>query len=112
MLERLSLETLSSQVLELRARPEPTQLEHLSDTSFLGKLLVFLANVRLDWKVIASYEHSSLFCLDISDKGKKVYIIDSKCQCYKTFCGRNLQMFVNKTMFVPGRPFQQPIVCW
>jgi len=38
----------------LRARPEPTQLEHLSDASFLGKLLVFPANVRLDWKVIAS----------------------------------------------------------
>ncbi len=38
----------------LRARPEPTQWEHLSDASFLGKLLVFPANVRLDWKVIAS----------------------------------------------------------
>jgi hypothetical protein len=32
----------------------PTQLEHLSDASILGKLLVFPANVRLDWKVIAS----------------------------------------------------------
>jgi hypothetical protein len=38
----------------VRARPEPTKLEHLSDASFLGKLLVFPANVRLDWKVIAS----------------------------------------------------------
>ncbi len=37
----------------MRARPEPTQLEHLSDASFLGKLLVFPANVRLDWKAIA-----------------------------------------------------------
>ncbi len=36
------------------ARPKPTQLEHLSDASFLGKLLVFPANVRLDWKVITS----------------------------------------------------------
>jgi hypothetical protein len=34
--------------------PEPTHLEHLSDASFLGKLLAFPANVRLDWKVIAS----------------------------------------------------------
>jgi hypothetical protein len=34
----------------LRARPEPTQLEHLSDASFLGKLLVLPANVRLDLK--------------------------------------------------------------
>jgi hypothetical protein len=36
----------------LKARPEPTQLEHLSDTSFLGKLLVLQANVRIDWKVL------------------------------------------------------------
>ncbi len=34
--------------------PKPTQWEHLSDASFLDKLLVFPANVRLDWKVIAS----------------------------------------------------------
>ena len=52
-LECLSLETLSSWVLELKAMPEPTHLEHLSDASFLGKLLVFPANDRLDWKVIA-----------------------------------------------------------
>ncbi len=38
----------------MRARPEPTQLEYLSDASFLGKLLVFPANVRLDLKVSAS----------------------------------------------------------
>ncbi len=71
-LEHLSLETLSSQVLAFEGRPEPTQLEHISDASFLGKLLVSPANVRLDWKVIASYKHSSLFGLVISDVGKKV----------------------------------------
>jgi hypothetical protein len=32
----------------LRARPESTQSEHLSDASFLGKLLVLPANDRLD----------------------------------------------------------------
>ncbi len=58
-LEGLSLETLSSQVLELRVKPEQTQLEHLSDASLLRKLLVLPANVRLDWKVIAKYQHSS-----------------------------------------------------
>jgi len=62
----------------LRARPEPTQLEHLSDASFLGKLLVFLANVRLDWKMIASNKHFSLFGLIDSDEGKKVYNIDTR----------------------------------
>jgi len=54
----------------LRARPEPTQLELLSDASFLGKLLVFPPNVRLDWKGRASYKHSSLFGHSVSDKGK------------------------------------------
>ncbi len=52
-------------------------MEHLSDTSFLGKLLVFLTNASLDWKVIASYKHSSLFCLVISDEGKN-YNIDTR----------------------------------
>ncbi len=47
----------------MRARPEQTQLEDLSDASFLGKLLVFPANVRLDCKVIDKYKHSSLFGL-------------------------------------------------
>jgi hypothetical protein len=54
----------------LRARPEPTQLEHLSDASFLGKLLVLPAN---DWKVTARYKHYSLFGLVISNEGKKFY---------------------------------------
>jgi hypothetical protein len=54
----------------LRARPEPTQLECLSDASFLGKLLVLPANVRLDWKVIARYKHSSLLGLVVSGKEK------------------------------------------
>ncbi len=58
----------------MRARPEPIQLEHLLDASFLGKLLVFPPNVRLDGKVIASYKHSSLLALIISDKRKKSFI--------------------------------------
>ncbi len=49
--------TLSGQVLEFDDKPEPTKMEHLSDASFLGKLQVLLANVRLDWKVIARYKH-------------------------------------------------------
>ncbi len=59
----------------MRARPEPTQLEHLSDASFLGMLLVLPTNVRLDWKVIARYKHSSFFGLVVSDEGKMYYNI-------------------------------------
>jgi hypothetical protein len=47
-LEHLSLEILSSQVFEFEGRPEPTQLEHISDASFLGKLILLPANGRLE----------------------------------------------------------------
>ncbi len=60
----------------MRARPELTQLECLSDAYFLGKFLMLPANVRLDWKVIARYKHSSLLGLIIRDEGKKFYNID------------------------------------
>ena len=62
----------------MRARPDPTQLERLSDASFLGKLLVSPANVRLYWKVIARYKCSSLFGLIISNEGNKFYKIDTR----------------------------------
>ncbi len=84
-LEHLSFETLSSQVLELEGKARANPMEHLSDTSFLGKFLAFPPNVRLDWKVIASYKHSSLLGLVISDEGKKFYNIDTRRQCYLTF---------------------------
>jgi hypothetical protein len=61
------------------------QLERLSDASFLGKLLVLLANVRLDWKEIARYQHSGLFGLIVSDEEKKFYNIDTWCQRGNTF---------------------------
>ena len=56
----------------MRARPEPAKWQHLSDASFLGKLLVLPVNVRLDWKVIARYKHSSLFGLIVNTERKKV----------------------------------------
>jgi hypothetical protein len=53
-LEGLSLETLSSQFIEFEGKARALeQLESLSAASFLGKLLVLPANVRLDWKVIS-----------------------------------------------------------
>jgi hypothetical protein len=61
----------------LRARPEATQLEDLSDASFLGKLLVLPANFRLDWKVIARHKHFSLFGLVICKKEKKFNNVDT-----------------------------------
>jgi hypothetical protein len=55
-------------------RPEQTQLEDLSDASFLDMLLVLPANVRLDWNVIARYKCSSLFGLVICNEEKKSFI--------------------------------------
>ncbi len=54
----------------MRARPELTQLERLSDAFVLDKLLMLPPNVRLDWKGIARYKHSSLFGLVISNEEK------------------------------------------
>ncbi len=90
-LKGLSLETLSSQVLEFEGKAEQTELECLSDASFLGKLLVLPANFRLDWKVIARYKHSSLFGLFISNEGNKFYNIDTWWQCYKAFFSLSLK---------------------
>jgi hypothetical protein len=56
----------------LGARPEQTQLEDLSDASFLGKVLVLPANVRLDWKVTGEYKLFSFIGIIISNEEKKV----------------------------------------
>ncbi len=58
-------------------------MEDLSDASFLGKLLVLPANVRLDWKVIARYKHCSLFGLVVSNEGKKFYNIVHQGSSFK-----------------------------
>ncbi len=73
-LEGLSLETLSSQVLDFESQ---NPIGAPFRCFFLIKLLVLPANVRLDWKVIARYKHSSLFGLVISNEGKKFYNIDT-----------------------------------
>jgi hypothetical protein len=65
-----NLETLSIGYYNLNARPEETHLEDLSYASFFGSLLMLPRNVRLDWKVIARYKHSSLLGLIISDEEK------------------------------------------
>jgi len=44
---------------------------------------VLPANVRLDWKVITNYKHSSLFDLVVSNEGKTFYNIDIWCQYFK-----------------------------
>jgi hypothetical protein len=69
-LEGLPLETLFSPVLEFEGRPEQTQLEDLSDASFLGMLLVLPANVRLDWKGIARTNTLAYLALSSATKKK------------------------------------------
>jgi hypothetical protein len=77
-LEHLSFETLCSQVLEFEGKARANQIVYLSDASFLGKLLVLPANVRLERKVIARYKHFSLFGLVVSNEGKKFYSMDTR----------------------------------
>ncbi len=76
-LKCLSLETLSSQVLEFEGEARVNPIGAPTDASFLSKLLVLPANDRLDWKVIAIYEYSSLSGLIISNERKKFNNIDT-----------------------------------
>jgi hypothetical protein len=46
---------------------------------------VLPANVRLDWKVIARYKHSSLFGLIISNKEKKFKTLTAEHSTQKKF---------------------------
>jgi hypothetical protein len=62
-----------------------TQLERHKAASFLGKLLVLPANVRLDWKVVARYKHSSLFGLVISDEEKSFITLTPGVEVTKPF---------------------------
>ncbi len=62
----------------MSARPEPTQLDHLSDASFLGKLLVFPANVTLDWKMIASTNTLAYLALSTVTKEKCFITSDTR----------------------------------
>ncbi len=73
------METLSSQVLEFegKARANPIGVPFY----FLGKLLMLPANVRLDWKVIARYKHSSLLGLVISEEGKQAIGMSKEVNC-------------------------------
>ncbi len=84
----------------MRARPEPAQLEHLSDVSFLVKLLVFPANVRLDWKVIARYKHSTLFGLVGSDAENRSITLTPDILCLHrkntTVLERGRKLFQNE----------------
>ncbi len=53
-------------------------MDCLSEASFLGKLLVLPAYVRLDWKVIARYKNSDLIGLIVSDEVKKFYNVNDR----------------------------------
>jgi hypothetical protein len=53
-------------------------------------------NVRLDWKVIVSYKHSSLFGLVASNGGKKFYNIATWSQCLKNVFSLSLMQRPNK----------------
>ncbi len=52
-------------------------MEDLSDASFLGKLLVLPANVRLDWKFFAWCKHSSLLGLVVTNEESFFFNIDT-----------------------------------
>jgi hypothetical protein len=84
-LEGLTLETLSSRVLEFEGKARVNPIGGPFRCFLHGKLLVLTANARLDWKVIARYKSSSLFGLVVCSEEKKFYNIWTWCQLHKTF---------------------------
>ncbi len=62
--------------------PEQTQLEDLSDASFLGKHLVLPANVRLEKRFLPGANTLAYLASLSAMKKKKFYNIDKR---YKTF---------------------------
>jgi hypothetical protein len=77
-LDHLSLETLSSQVLEFEGKARANPIGAPFRCFLMGKLLLFPTNVILNWKVIAGYKHCSLFRLIDSNEGKQFYNIDTR----------------------------------
>ena len=78
-----------------------TQLEDLSDASFLGKLLVLPTNVRLDWKEIARYKHSNLFGLVISNREKRFITLTPGANVIKLFTSVSYENFRSKLKCLP-----------
>jgi hypothetical protein len=77
-LECLSLESLSSQVLEFegKARGNPILRAFQMLPSWVSAWC-YQQMLRLHWKVITRYKHSSLFGLVVGNEGKKFYNIDT-----------------------------------
>ncbi len=85
-------------------------MEHLSDASFLDKLLMLPANVRPGRKGIARYKHSSLFALDVNDKEKKFYNINPWCRYYKTLFFITNEEAKLPRVFITGLTFQPSLI--
>ncbi len=69
-LEGLPSETHSSRVLVFEGKARANPIGGPFRCFLLVKLLVLPANVRLDWKVIAMYKHTSLFGLVLCNEEK------------------------------------------
>jgi hypothetical protein len=95
---RLMLWKFSSLIINGHNKLECLSLASLSSpvliSSGLGLAPTLLANIRLGWKGLPGTKTLSYLTHLVVTKKKKVYYIRSWCQCYKTFYGCNLQLFV------------------
>jgi hypothetical protein len=63
------------------------------------------SHIRLVWPKLTKDEHSSLFCITVSDKEKKFHNFNSWAQCYKTYQVRNLWFFIISCSVCPWQVF-------
>jgi hypothetical protein len=76
--EGLFLETLSGRALEFEGKAGANSIGRPFRCFLLGQAPGVTANVRIDWKVIAKYKHSSFFGFVVSNGGKKFYNIETR----------------------------------
>jgi len=101
MLECLPLETLSSWVLEIEGKARANIIGGPSDASFLGKLLLFPAIVRLDWKMIASTNTLAYLASSTVTKEKHFITLTPGVNVINIFF---FVKDIQAIAFVPGKP--------
>jgi hypothetical protein len=84
-LEGLPLVTLSRRVLEFEGKARANPIGGISDASFLGKLLVLPANVRLDWKVLPDTNTLAYLTSSSATKKKSFTTLTSGANVIKLF---------------------------
>ncbi len=79
-------------------------MEHLKCRP-IGQALALSSNIRLGWKALPGINTQAYYEKSVTYARKKVYNIGPRIQCYKTFYGRYLRMFIISQSVCPWQAF-------